>query len=288
MPPNATHTHMHTHIHTRTCTHAHAHARAGVLRTEAAPSALGTWGGGLRRSPGPSTLPAQAPSPGVASLCCGRGSCAGCDLPAGEGDSAAEAEAAGAAEAARASLGVAAGDVLQEERHRLELERRLPASRGDPASAQQTRSLSREMAEHLGQEMEANASFHRKETLFQETRVRESWMAAMLTEGERQELRRENASRRQVLAGDPAPSQPCAPPPCPGAPAAPPTAPPSSSGPPGKEEARGSRVTCRGDWAPSSRAQPPTTTMHNTRVWVCLGNVHLSLCGAPGTETTPQ
>lgn len=40
-------------------------------------------------------------------------------------------------------------EMLQEERHCLELERRLPAACGDPASAQHTRSLYREMAKHL-------------------------------------------------------------------------------------------------------------------------------------------
>nr|CAI9709397.1 unnamed protein product [Rangifer tarandus platyrhynchus] len=98
---------------------------------------------------------------------------------------------------------------LEAETRCLELERRLPATLEDLAAQEEARGIYREMAKRLGHELEVSVTLHRKETLFRERMVWESWMAAEQTWRKFQELRSDNAHLRQELAADLAPSQPC-------------------------------------------------------------------------------
>ena len=98
---------------------------------------------------------------------------------------------------------------LEAEARCLELERRLPATLEDLAAQEEARGTYREIAKRLGHELEVSVTFHRKEALFQERMVWESWMAAEKTWRKFQELRSYNAHLRQELAADLASSQPC-------------------------------------------------------------------------------
>ena len=70
---------------------------------------------------------------------------------------------------------------LEAEARCLELERRLPATLEDLAAQEEARGTYREIAKRLGHELEVSITFHRKEALFQERMVWESWMAAEKT-----------------------------------------------------------------------------------------------------------
>ena len=98
---------------------------------------------------------------------------------------------------------------LEVETRCLELERRLPATLEDLAAQEEACGIYREIAKRLGHELEVSVTFHRKEALFRERMVWESWMAAEKTWRKLQELRSENAHLRQELAADLASSQPC-------------------------------------------------------------------------------
>lgn len=152
---------------------------------------------------------------------------------------------------------------LEAETRCLELERRLPATLEYLAAQEEARSIYREMAKSLGRELEASVTFHRKETLFQERMVWESWMAAEQTWRKVQELRSYNAYLRQELAAELAPSRPC--PWGPGAPASAPEA-PWLSGPPRSGSLGGPGRQAGLDWAPAFSLTASTTP----KTHVCL------------------